>query len=101
METSRSEPSERDDHAEIDPAALDISPEPSPETVAAIVAALQSYRRSQLRATEDEDTEQIEGWQRSAWQFAGRYELMGNARVNPDARLPADPWSAAHRLDRG
>ena len=101
METSHSETTERDGPVEIDPAALDISPDPSPETVAAIVAALKSYRRAQLRAIEREDAEQIEGWQRSAWQFAGRYELTGNARVRPDRRLPADPWSAAQRLDRG
>ena len=81
----------------ITPSDLRIDPDASPETVAAIAAALQAPHES---SDDGDDTPPGDGWMGRTWSFAGRYELVTNRPARPADPLPTDPWVAADRLDR-
>ncbi len=83
METFRSEPV--------------ISPDPTAEETAAILAAIAAHREALRRHRHSTEVTPAEWWREHAWSLSGRFESLNGTRITPDERLPTDPWRAADR----
>lgn len=74
-----------------------LPPDASPDTAAAIAAALGAYLQDEREA---DDAESEDTWAGNRFQFAGRFEsLTGTPRRIPN-NAPTDGWTALGRLER-
>lgn len=75
-----------------------IDGEPTPEEVAAVVAAIDQYETERRRTRPEVEGES--DWNRSRWAFAGRLAAVRGRSDRVPLGAPTDPWTAAGRTDR-
>ena len=92
METSRSEPVERELQRVGAPPTIHTDPSPSDTEAAAIVAALEAYLMEEQAHVDGDGDESPPGWRTAA-----RLEAIGHPIIRSTAQLPRNPWRAAQR----
>ncbi|RAW44435.1 acc operon protein [Halorubrum sp. 48-1-W] len=80
------------------PAGLSIPDDADDAEAAAIAVAVAAHLRDREAAAAADD--EATGWHGDRWGFAGRLESVRGRRARVPETAPADPWTAAGRLDR-
>jgi hypothetical protein len=83
----------------VDPEDLDLPDHADADEAAAIAVAIEAHL-SALRADADGDGADEPAWDGRKWAFAGRMDRLTQRAVRVRDTTPADPWTAAGRLDR-